>query len=200
MPKLILASKSPRRKEILSHLGLEFTTLVSDADEETDLPSDPAALVETLACRKANIILTHKDYTPGDLVIGADTVVCYKGKILTKPANREEAKKMLKMLSGHIHTVFSGICITNGNTSASASVCTTVKMRKISGEEIEAYVETGEPLDKAGAYGIQDLDGIFVEYIKGDYYNVVGLPLETLALLLDKHFNYKILEKTKYKR
>ena len=200
MPKLILASKSPRRKEILSHLGLEFTTLIADADEENDLPKAPGELVEALACRKANIILSHKDYASGDIVIGADTVVCYKNRILTKPADKEEAKNMLKMLSGHIHTVFSGICITDGNTSVSANVCTTVKMRKISDEEIKAYVETKEPLDKAGAYGIQDLGGIFVEYIRGDYYNVVGLPLEKLALLLDKHFDYKILEKTKYKK
>lgn len=200
MPKLILASASPRRKEILSHLGLEFTTIVADADEETGLPSNPDRLVEILAGRKAKKILTHKDYTNGDLIIGADTIVCYKDKILTKPRSKEEAKKMLKMLSNHEHTVHSGICITDGHSSAYASECTTVKMRKISKEEIDAYIETGEPLDKAGAYGIQDLGGIFVEYIKGDYYTVVGLPLEKLALLLDVCFDYKILENTKNKK
>lgn len=197
MKKLILASASTRRREILSHIGLDFTAVSMDVDEVTGLPEAPESIVETLATRKAYAALSHKDYRPGDIVIGSDTIVFHNGQVLTKPADSDDAVRMLKELSDDIHLVYSGLCVTDGKKTVCTHAVTKVKMRKISDSEISAYVKSGEPLDKAGGYGIQDLGGIFVEKIDGDYYNVVGLPLEKLCTVLTGDFGYNVLETVK---
>ncbi len=193
MKKLILASASARRREILSHIGLEYTALVSDVDEENGLPHSPDRIVETLSERKAEAIFSHPDYSVGDIIIGSDTIVYHNGRILTKPHDALDARRMLLELSGNTHEVYSGLCVTDGKKKICTHAKTAVKMREICESEIEAYVNSGEPLDKAGAYGIQDLGGVFVEKIDGDYYNVVGLPLEKLCVILDREFEFNVL-------
>lgn len=195
MSKLILASASARRREILSHIGLDYRAIVSDVDETSSLPASPDKIVEELARRKAEALLSHPDYNRGDIIVGSDTIVYYNGNTLTKPIDKDDAGRMLRELSGSLHMVYSGLCVTNGEKTVCTHALTKVKMRHISEEEIYAYVKTGEPLDKAGSYGIQDLGGIFVEKIDGDYYNVVGLPLEKLCFILDKDFGYNVFEK-----
>lgn len=194
MAKLILASASARRREILSHIGLDFTAITADVDETKGLPDTPDKIVEELSLRKANAILSHPEYCEGDIIIGSDTIVYYNESILTKPTDKDDATRMLKELSGSYHQVYSGLCVTNGKRVVCTHAVTSVKMREISDREISAYVNSGEPLDKAGAYGIQDLGGIFVERIEGDYYNVVGLPLEKLCVILDRDFGFNVLE------
>lgn len=186
MKKLVLASASPRRREILSHIGLKFDVVVTDADEKNNLPTDPAELVVELAKRKAAAC------SADGIVIACDTVVCLNGKILTKPDDESDAERMLRELSGGVHYVYSGLCVSDGEKVVCSHTATKVKMREISDIEIASYIRTGEPLDKAGAYGIQDLGGIFVEKIDGDYYNVVGLPLESLCRILKDSFNYDV--------
>ncbi|MBQ7820872.1 MAG: septum formation protein Maf [Clostridia bacterium] len=195
MRKLILASASARRREILSHIGLEYTAINADVDEVNGLPDTPDGTVETLSERKARAIVDKCG--SGNIVIGSDTIVYKDGKILTKPTDADEAKRMLCELSGSVHQVYSGLCVTDGSKTVRTHAVTSVKMRVISQREIDAYVATGEPLDKAGAYGIQDLGGIFVEKIDGDYYNVVGLPLEKLCTVLADEFGCNVLEQIK---
>ncbi|MBE6605690.1 MAG: septum formation protein Maf [Ruminococcaceae bacterium] len=195
MAKLILASASVRRREILSHIGLDFTAITADVDEARGIPDTPDKIVEELSLRKANAILSHSDYSTGDIIIGSDTIVYHNKSILTKPIDKDDAVRMLKELSGSCHQVYSGLCVTDGKKVVCTHAMTSVKMREISEDEIAAYVNSLEPLDKAGAYGIQDLGGIFVERIEGDYYNVVGLPLEKLCVILDRDFGYNVLEK-----
>ena len=192
MKKFILASASARRREILSHIGLEYTAIAADVDEITGLPDTPADIVRELAKRKA---LALSDKFDGEtIVIGSDTVVCMDGRVLNKPKDKDDARRMLKSLSGGKHQVYSGLCVTDGEKTICTHAVTTVKMRDISDDEITSYIATGEPLDKAGAYGIQDKGGIFVERIEGDYYNVVGLPLEMLCSILSKDFGVSVLE------
>lgn len=194
MAKLILASASARRREILSHIGLDYTAVITDVDEESGLPDSPGKIVETLSARKAEAVLSLPDYNTGDIVIGSDTIVCLGTDILTKPRDAADAKEMLRALSGNTHTVYSGLCVTDGRKKICTSVQTSVKFRDISESETDAYIKTGEPFDKAGAYGIQDLGAVFVEKIDGDYYNVVGLPLEKLCMILDREFSFNVLE------
>ena len=199
MKKLILASGSARRREILSHIGLEFTVLNSDVDETNGLPDTPDGTVEMLSERKARAV-SESEVGKGTIVIGSDTIVYHNGKILTKPKDAEDAKRMLFELSDSVHHVYSGLCVTDGDKTVCTHAVTAVKMRKISDSEIEAYTATGEPLDKAGGYGIQDIGGIFVEKIDGDYYNVVGLPLEKLCAVLDRDFGFNVLAQINSKR
>ncbi len=193
MKKLILASASARRKEILSHIGLDFTAVSADVDETINLPEAVWDTVTVLAERKAFAIASLEKYRDC-IVIGSDTVVSYCGKILTKPRDRDDALEMLRTLSGSTHEVYSGLCVTDGKKSVSTYAKTTVKMRKVSDEEIMLYIDTNEPLDKAGAYGVQEIGGIFVENLNGDYYNVVGLPLEKLCTILKKDFDFDVLK------
>ena len=187
MKKIILASASARRREILAHIGLEYTALAADVDEVNALPDTPESIVEELARRKATALSHMCD---GDtLIIGSDTIVYKDGRVLTKPTDADDAHRMLKELSGTYHSVYSGLCVTDGKKTICTHVVTGVKMREISEPEICAYIATGEPLDKAGSYGIQDIGGIFVERIEGDYYNVVGLPLEALCTILQNDFD-----------
>ncbi len=187
---LILASRSPRRAALLKQAGIAFKVVVPAVSEELDSSLTPEELVLGLALKKAESVAAAK---PASLVLGADTLVLHRNKILGKPAGEEEARRMLKLLSGDCHTVITGIALlgsASGILERSLSR-TRVWMKKISQHEINAYVATGEPLDKAGAYGIQGKAGLYVEKIEGCYFNVVGLPLGALYDLLTKH-NFKI--------
>lgn len=184
---IILASASPRRKEILSELGVDFRVVVADTDESSDI-SDPVELTRELARRKGLAVyeklLQSGEYdAESAIIISADTVVCRDGEILGKPRDRADAVAMLTSLSGRSHTVVSGVAVTvRGVTRTDASV-TTVRVQEIPREEIERYVDSGEPMDKAGAYGIQGKFSAFVEGIDGCYFGVVGLPVNTLSNL-----------------
>jgi len=178
--KLILASQSPRRRDLLARLGLRFTVEVPEIDETMD-PSRPAGdEVARLSRRKAAAV----DAGPDDVVIAADTVVVLDGKVLGKPRDGLEAARMLRALSGRAHRVLTGLTVRRARTERTRTVATDVHFRELSEREIAAYVATGEPLDKAGAYGAQGLGAIFIERLEGDYFNVVGLPLCPLAGML----------------
>lgn len=190
-PKLILASTSPRRRELLGALGLPFEVQASGFDEEA-VPTDgktPAEWVQELARGKAGEVAAR---TPGEaLVIGADTTVVLDGQYLNKPQDPEDARRMLRRLSGRTHQVYTGVAILsvqNGQIvqRVSDAVQTDVRFDEISDEIIAAYVATGEPLDKAGSYGIQGKALAFIPAIQGDYFNVVGLPLNRLVELLGR--------------
>ena len=187
---IILASKSPRRQELLGRLGLDFTVMTESIDETMD-PALPLER-EILRVSEAKARAVQGLARPEDLIISADTVVCIDGKRLGKPADEEDAKRMLRMLSGRAHTVVSGLCLLRGERCETAAVSTGIHFRPLSDREIDAYVASGEPMDKAGAYGIQGLAAIFVDKLDGDYYNVMGLPLCALAELL-KSFGVNVL-------
>ncbi len=181
---LVLASASPRRRHLLSLLGFEFQTAVVEIDENDFSATTPGEIVCELAERKANE--AAKFYT-NNIIITADTLVFLDGHILTKPSNQQDAYRILKLLSGQTHQVFTGIAVINSKIQKKQIefVRTDVTFRSLDDAEIWAYIETGSPMDKAGAYGIQDDFGaVFVERIDGDYYNVVGLPLCKLYSML----------------
>lgn len=186
---LILASKSPRRKELLEMVTKDFSVSVSNADESYDEKTPLENVPRILAEKKANAI----ENPSGNIIIGCDTVVLYDNLLLGKPKTDSEAIKMLKMLSGKTHMVVSGICVTDGKKTVSDSVTTYVTFKSLEDYEIENYVNRFHPTDKAGAYGIQESAGAFVTKIEGDFYNVVGLPLCRLCEILDKEFNLKLL-------
>lgn len=178
---IVLASQSPRRRKLLNQLGLEFDVIPADIDENISLDIEPEQYVKTLAWGKAKHVAAN--LSDGTLVIGADTIVVLDGKILNKPGSDAEAEEMLKSLSGHTHFVYTGIAlVVSGNMTSRTNVCkTAVSFRTLDDVEIKAYVQSGSPMDKAGAYGIQDDFGaVFVRHIDGCYYNIVGLPLEML--------------------
>lgn len=180
MRRIILASSSPRRAALLRQIGLEFTVEPSGVGEGMDERLTPAELALSLSAAKAAGVAAAN---PGALVIAADTLVVLEGRALGKPASPQEAGAMLRSLAGKAHTVVTGLTIAEGGSgkAASGTVETRVHVRPLSDGEIEAYVRSGEPLDKAGAYGIQGLGAAIVERIEGDYSNVVGLPLFALA-------------------
>ena len=185
----VLASKSPRRKEILSGVGLQFDIMESSVDESTvskELP--PHFYVQELAMLKSTDIASK--IKGSSYVIGADTVVVSNGKIIGKPQSFEDAFDMLSSFSGSSHKVISGISVTNSEdmTTVTDYCETEVVFYPMSDAEITDYINTYKPYDKAGAYGIQEYAGVFVEKINGDYYNVVGLPLSKLYQLLKKEF------------
>ncbi|MBI3697270.1 MAG: septum formation inhibitor Maf [Acidobacteria bacterium] len=175
--RLILASASPRRREILRRAGIPFLARPSRVDE-TPLPGEtPAAHVRRLARAKAQAARRR----PGEWVLGADTVVVIGNRILGKPRNSREAARMLRSLSGRMHRVLTGLCLLTPHRSHSAVVETKVWFRPLSPTEVARYLASGEPLDKAGAYAIQGLASKFIRRIDGDYSNVVGLPLSILS-------------------
>lgn len=190
--KIILASASPRRKEIMQNLGVRFEVITSSAEEKISGDLPPHMIVQELAMLKgADIAAKTKDA----LIISADTIVWINGKMLGKPVDAENAKGMLKMLSGNVHEVYTGVCVTDSGSGKSVSdyEMTKVYFRELSDNEIERYVSTMEPLDKAGAYGIQGKGCLLVEKIEGDYLNVVGLPATLLAKILREEFNFNII-------
>ncbi len=192
--KIILASGSPRRSEILQNIGIDFTIVKSAADEGSINPDGiPVSVyVQELALLKA-IEVKSRISVEGGIVIGADTVVSIDGKILGKPVNEEDAYNMLKSLSGKTHQVYTGYCAvsTDDGYAVCESVCTDVTFASLSEEEIYDYIHTGEYSDKAGGYGIQGKGVMLVEKIEGDYFNVVGLPVRSLVNMLKKEFGFK---------
>ena len=177
--KIILASGSPRRKEILEQAGVTFQIIPSQKEEITSA-TEPQEVVAELASIKAEDVA--KQAPANTIVIGADTIVCNEGTILGKPKDEAEAIEMLSKLQGHTHMVYTGVCLLIKNADGSVDVkkfveATKVKISEITEEEIKKYCMTGEPLDKAGAYAIQGKFAKYVEGIEGDYYNVVGFPL-----------------------
>ena len=178
---IILASKSPRRKQLLSMMGLEFTVETADIDETMDKSQTPEHEVAAVSARKAAKIAAEH---PQDIVVSADTIVVIDGKILGKPKDAADAARMLRLLSGRTHTVYTGLSVSRGGTCRTEVVATGVTFRALSDAEIAAYIQTGEPMDKAGAYGIQGYGSMFVSHLDGDYFCVMGLPVCTLARML----------------
>jgi septum formation protein len=191
MRKIILASASPRRKEILATTGLRFTICASNYKEDLAMSREPRALARFLSCKKAEDVVQKY---PDAVVIAADTFIVYNDNLLGKPSGSDDARRMLKMLSGKVHAVITGFTIIDSKSKkkVSRSIETKVYFKKLTLVEINAYVRSGEPLDKAGAYAIQGLGAVFIEKIEGDFYNVVGLPISALTESL-KNFGIKIL-------
>ncbi|HHX17612.1 MAG TPA: septum formation inhibitor Maf [Clostridium sp.] len=191
MIKIVLASSSPRRSQLLTQIGLKFDVIEPDIDETDGINLEASQLVKFLAYEKAHFVAKNisKNLQSNEkcLVIGADTIV-EKEKILGKPKNSKEAFEMLKYIQGSWHKVMTGIAVIDVATMKGISdfEITDVKMKELTDSTIKAYVDTKEPLDKAGAYGIQGLGSIFVEKINGCYFNVVGLPLSKLDTVLKK--------------
>ena len=181
MKKFIVASSSPRRRELLEFFGFDFKVIPSGADENLQENIDACEAVKELSKRKAeSVFAENKDA----VVLGCDTVVSLDGAILGKPSDEEDARKMLRILSGRTHQVFSGVTIMDKDKTETFAVCSEVQFYELSDEDIDSYIKTGEPMDKAGAYGIQGLGGALVRKIDGDYYNIVGLPISKTIKVL----------------
>ena len=193
MKEFILASQSPRRRELLSRLLPAFSVMTDDSEEKLIAGESPKQTVKRLAEEKARHIADKcgKDA----IILAADTVVVLDNQILGKPRDEEEAFSMLSRLSGNRHRVFTGVAIidTQRNKTVTDAEVTEVRFRDLSEEEIRRYIASGEPMDKAGAYGIQDLGALLIEGIQGDYFNVVGLPLCKLGILLKENFQIELL-------
>ena len=187
---IILASQSPRRRELLERMGLSFTVHAADIDEHMDRKLAPGPLVESISREKA--AAAARDFDENTLIIAADTVVALEGQTLGKPQDKADAKRMLSLLSGNHHQVYTGFTVRRGEQVITRSECTQVKFRTLEPREIEAYIASGEPMDKAGAYGIQALGGLLVEGIRGDYFNVMGMPFCALGETL-KEFGIRCL-------
>ena len=180
---IILASQSPRRRELLGQMGIsDFIIRPAQGEEKAAPGLSPAQLVEALSLQKG--VEVAASAAPGDLVISADTVVAVDGRVLGKPHSREEAAAMLASLSGRTHTVYTGVTVCRDGDVLTEHEATAVRFRILTPGEIAAYVATGEPMDKAGAYGIQGYGALLVEGIEGDYCNVVGLPVCRLGRML----------------
>ncbi|WP_340085018.1 Maf family protein [Siminovitchia sp. FSL H7-0308] len=183
MPRLVLASTSPRRKELLEMLHIPFTVCSPQVDETISASISPANMVMELAARKAKAVAKHH----GDsCVVGADTIVAIHGDMLGKPFDKKHAFQMLQTLSGQTHFVFTGVAVFFADTIETYYEKTEVTFWELSEKEIERYIATDEPLDKAGAYGIQGWGSLLVKEIHGDYFSVVGLPIARVARMLEK--------------
>ncbi|MGN1482001.1 Maf family protein [Porcipelethomonas sp.] len=182
--KIVLASSSPRRKELLKLLFDDFSVKPSGAAENIPDEIKADTVAEYLAVKKAESIIRETD----ELVIGCDTSVVIDNTILGKPDNEQECRKMLSLLSGKIHQVYTGVCIIYKNNRISFTEKTDVEFYELTGDEIESYIQTGEPFDKAGGYGIQGRGALLIKSISGDYFNVVGLPVSRLNRELKKIF------------
>ncbi len=178
--ELILASQSPRRKELLGLFRLPFSVQVADIDETMDAGKPPCDEVARVSRCKAEAVARNAD----DVVIAADTIVVCEGKVLGKPRDTADAKAMLRLLSGRDHQVMTGMCVIRGEKTVTCTEVTDIHFRELSDQEIDAYVATGEPMDKAGSYGIQGGAALFAEKMVGDYYNVMGLPVCRLWKIL----------------
>ena len=191
MKKIVLASASPRRKELLEKIGLEFSVEPSDYEEDISPGMEPHKLARTLSLEKARLVAEKYNNA---LVIAADTFIIVDDQILGKPLTVTEARRMLETINGRQHSVITGFTIvdTSEGRAITRSLETKVYIRKLTSKEIDSYVESREPLDKAGAYAIQGLGSVIVEKIEGDYFNVIGLPLSALTESL-KEFGVYIL-------
>ena len=185
--RIVLASKSPRRREILSMLGVHFDIVSADADESSDITA-PEALVRELALRKGRatreLLKAQGEWNDDTLISASDTVVATEAEILGKPRDAADATRMLQLLRGTEHRVISGIALLIADREIADFDSTAVRFAQMSDAEIDWYVESGEPMDKAGAYAVQGLASIFIEGLDGCYFNVVGLPVHRLHLLL----------------
>lgn len=187
-PRLVLASQSPRRRELLARLGhRDFVVCPADVDETLAPGTPPDRAVEELSRKKALALSLPEDR----VILAADTVVALDGKILGKPRDEAEAFSMLRMLSGRTHTVYTGVTAARGGRARTGHESTEVEFLPLTDGEIRAYIATGEPTDKAGAYGIQERGALLVRAIRGDYFNVVGLPLRLAAQLL-REFDFAL--------
>lgn len=197
MTEFVLASASPRRKELLEVMGLDFNIVVSNADEDSISKDIPIPLyVQELALIKAGAVAKEILNRKNAVIISADTIVTLDGEILGKPADSKSAYEMLKSLSGRTHEVYTGYCvmrISDGKTVCN-SVKTRVQFKELDDEKINAYIKSGEPMDKAGAYGIQGKGSLLIGKIDGDYFNVVGLPISALADTLEREFEIKVFK------
>lgn len=193
MYDIILASGSPRRREILTNIGLDFRVVKSGADESMEEGIPPGFAAERLSLLKAAEVAERSGENA--LVIGADTMVAIDGEILGKPSDDADARRMLALLSGRRHSVFTGVSVLRTFDAKSVTFYeeTEVYVKKLSEAEIEWYTATGEPRDKAGAYGIQGKGALFIEKINGDYFNVVGLPAARLMNTLINEFEFKLI-------
>lgn len=180
--KIILASQSPRRRELLERMGItDFEIIPAQGEEIFTRSLTPGQLVEELSRNKcAEVAASH----PDDLIIAADTVVAVNNRVLGKPRNEEDAARMLNALSGRLHMVYTGVTVALGGETVTGHEITSVRFRPLTQADIIRYIATGEPMDKAGAYGIQGYGAVLVEGISGDYYNVMGLPVCRLARML----------------
>jgi septum formation protein len=184
----ILASASPRRQKLLTQIGIDFEARPSRVEETAPRDLLPEGIATMLALQKAEDVASSR---PDALILGADTIVVFEGTVLGKPSGPEEAAMMLDMLNGRTHNVYTGIALVHhaSGRAVTAAEGTMVTFGKMDANEIASYVATGSPMDKAGAYGIQDDRGaLFISRIDGDYYNVVGLPLHRLYGMLKEHF------------
>lgn len=184
LPEIVLASASPRRSELLSRVGIPHRIRPADIDESVLPHEDPVAHVTRLASAKASAAAALPDVSAGTIVLAADTIVVVDGEILGKPADAEVASYMLRRLQNRSHTVHTAVAVVRGERSASRVDSVEVYFRDLGADEIAAYVDTGEPMDKAGAYGIQGYGAALVRRIEGDYSAVVGLSLVTTVELL----------------
>lgn len=175
--KIVLASASPRRKTLIKYLFSDYEVVPSSINEDNYKMLSPLEMSEFLATQKTKDVAK---YCPDAIVIGCDTSVVLGERILGKPKDEAQARNMLSLLSDKTHKVITGVCLTHGDTSMSFSVSTDVTFYELNDEEIDEYIQSGEPYDKAGGYGIQGLGAVFVKEISGDFYNVVGLPVSRL--------------------
>ena len=187
---IVLASQSPRRAELLRNAGIEFHVEPAHIPEEKLAEESPAEYVQRLAREKANAVF--EKLGGRETVLGADTTVVIDGGILEKPGNAEDAARMLRALSGRKHTVLTGVCLKGDGFEDVQVEETVVYFAKLSEEEIAEYVATGEPMDKAGAYGIQGMASRWSERIEGDYFNIVGLPVPRVYRMLRDSRNSKV--------
>ena len=178
--QLILASQSPRRKELLGLFHVPFQIRVADIDETMDPEKDAANEVARVSCAKAMAVTRERD----DVVVAADTIVVCGGEVLGKPKDEADAQRMLRLLSGRDHQVMTGMTVLRGETALTTTEITHIHFRELTDGEIRRYIATGEPMDKAGSYGIQGGAALFAEKLQGDYYNVMGLPVCRLGQLL----------------
>ncbi len=195
MRKIVLGSQSPRRSELLKNIGLNFEVLTSDCEEIVDKNMDFPDIVKSLALQKNDAVASDTRLCGDEVVITADTMVVCGGRIMGKPKDDEDAYNMLYLLSGNTHYVLTGFCIcdTKSGKKITDYEETAVKFRDLDENEIRNYIKTKECRDKAGAYGIQERGSIFVEKIIGDYFNVVGLPVQKICKLLKESFDINIL-------
>ena len=196
MSEIILASASPRRRELMENMGLDFSVLVSDADESVVDPGVPPGMyVQQLALLKAAAVAKQVIKNKKALVISADTVVVNEGMILGKPKDADDAFAILKSLSGRTHKVYTGFCVLRVSDAYTVceNVCTKVTFKELSDSKIRRYIASNEVFDKAGAYGIQGLGALLVDKIDGDYFNVVGLPVSKLSRVLEDDFGFELM-------
>lgn len=183
MKNIILASASPRRKELLTVAGVDFSVIVKDVDESVP-EGTPAEEAAVMTAKKKALAVAQEH--PEAIVIGADTIVVIDGRILGKPADKADACAMLRLLSGREHKVITGVCLASGNEISAFEKTSIVRFYELSDAEIEAYVDTLEPMDKAGGYGIQGKGCTLVESINGDYFNIVGLPVASTVRAINE--------------